>query len=233
MKRNNKKTESTQQWEGGRPSACDAGGAWDELSPLRSASGRIDEATSRIPPLSPDRLHALVGGDRLSQFQQRRLADRYLLALCLSLLALAASVLWHTASAGVTPLNVAVLIVMVAVLWVALRAARSLWLMWLTRRLCHRPYRMALYTDRLSRLSHRRRWWIAFVLRGSRGATSEAGIPRLRIPSYSIAACLFLIIALDADKAFTPAEPVNKVTTTSGKTDVVICSTVKQIIEQI
>lgn len=205
---------------------------------LRSAQRSMDEAASQVAPLSPEQIHALVDGGRLSQFQLRRQTDRYLLALCLCLLALAASILWHTASAGFSPLNIAVLVLATAVLWVALRAAFSLWLMRQTLRLRHYPYRMACYADRLNRLSRHRRWWLRFVLKGSYGSVSDADSRRLelvtlRLPSYSIAACLLLLIALNADKAFATTHDYAQVTTTSDKTDMAICDTVKILIAQL
>lgn len=205
---------------------------------LRSVHEQLQDVASQIPPFSPERIHALVESDRLSQFQLRRQADRYLLALCLCLLTLAASILWHTASAGFSPLNVAVLTLSFAVILVVLRAARSLWLMRQIVRLRPHPYRMAHYADRLRRLSRRRRLWLRFVLRGSYGSSSDSDYSHseffsLRLPSYSIAACLLLLIALNADKTFSTTHYFAKVTTTSDKTDRAICDTVKILIAQL
>ena len=208
----------------------------EAIQRLKSVNEKIQELASQIPPLSPERIHALVESNRLSQFQLRRRADRYLLALCLCLLALAASILWHTSSAGASPLNIAILVLAIADLFVAIRAAFSLWLMRQTVRLRHRPYRMARYADLLNRLSKRRHLWLRFVLRGSYGDESAADSRRLelvslRIPSYSIAACLLLLVALNADKAYAAATTNRTdVFTTSGKSDEAICDTVKKII---
>lgn len=201
---------------------------------LRAAQGQMDEYASQIPPFTTGQVHALVGEYRLSQFQLRRRCDSYLLAFCLSLLALAASVLWHTAPAGITPLNVAVVIMSVAVATAALRAACSLWLMRRSRRLRSYPYRMAHNADRLARLSRRRRLWIGFVLRNASDTATDRGCRRselvsLRIPSYSIAACLLLFIAINSDKAFAATRNHAKVTTTTEKTDTAICGTVNNI----
>ena len=208
----------------------------EEANRLRDAQRRMDEAASQIPPLSPEQIHALVESDRLPQFQLRRQADRYLLTFCLFVLALAASLLWHTAPAGLTPLNVAVLVLAVADALVAFRAALSLWLMRQTLRHRSRPLRMSRYADRLSRLTRHRRWWMKLIL-------GYRPIPKknyrriefflLRLPSYSIAACLFLLIALNSDKAFAATRDYVKVTTTSNKTNDVLCHTVNQIIEQL
>lgn len=210
----------------------------EAIQRLKSVNEKIQELASQIPPFSPERIHALVESDRLSQFQLRRQADRYLLALCLCLLTLAASILWHTASAGFSPLNVAVLALSIAVILVVLRAARSIWLMRQIVRLRLHPYRMAHYADRLSRLSRRRRLWLRFVLHGSYGTSSDSDYRRseffsLRLPSYSIAACLLLLIALNADKTFSNTHYFAKVTTTSDKTDRAICDTVKILIAQL
>ena len=222
---------------------------------LRTAQGLMDDVASRIPPLSPEQVHTLLDGDRLPQYQLRRQADRYLLIFCLLVLALAASVLWHTAPFGYWPLafghwqwaansqifnsqfsilNSLVILLAVADCWVAWRAARSLWLMWQMRRHRRHPYRMSRYADRLSRLSRRRRWWLGLVL--PRSANSHFSIfnsqfPRL--PSYSIAACIFLLIVLNADKAFATTRDYVKVTTTSGKSDSAICDTVNKTIEHL
>lgn len=209
-----------------------------DISRLRSAQELMEDAASRIPPFSTGQIHSVVEGDRLPQFQLRRQADRYLLIFCLFVLALAASLLWHTAPAGLSPLNVAVLILAVADAVVALRAVRSLWLMRQTLRLRHRPYRMARYADRLGRLSRRRRRWLGFVLAGSYNSVSDNNHRRqeffsLRLPSYSIAACLFLLIALNADKAFAATRDYVKVTTTTEQTATAICDTVGNIIQQL
>ena len=222
---------------------------------LRTAQGLMDDVASRIPPFSPEQVHTLLDGDRLPQYQLRRQADRYLLIFCLLVLALAASVLWHTAPFGYWPLAVGSqqpiakfsilnsqfsilnsLVILLAVIdcWVAWRAARSLWLMWQMRRHRRHPYRMSRYADRLSRLSRRRRWWLGLVLPHS--ANSQFSIfnsqfPRL--PSYSIAACIFLLIVLNADKAFATTRDYVKVTTTSGKSDSAICDTVNKTIEHL
>lgn len=219
-----------------------------DIHRLHSAQRLMDDVASRIPPFSTEQIHSVVEGDRLPQFQLRRQADRYLLIFCLFVLVLAASLLWHTAPAGATPLNVAVLILAVADAVVALRAVRSLWLMRQTLRLRHRPYRMASYADRLGRLSRRRRRWLGFVLAGSYNSVSTHVDPStrstgactsrqeffsLRLPSYSIAACLFLLIALNADKAFAATRDYVKVTTTTEHTATAICDTVDNIIQQL
>ena len=219
-----------------------------DIHRLHSAQRLMDDVASRIPPFSTEQIHSVVEGDRLPQFQLRRQADRYLLIFCLFVLALAASLLWHTAPTGATPLNVTVLILAVADAVVALRAVRSLWLMRQTLRLRHRPYRMARYADRLGRLSRRRRRWLGFVLAGSYNSvathvdpstrstgacTSRQEFFSLRLPSYSIAACLFLLIALNADKAFAATRDYVKVTTTTEHTATAICDTVDNIIQQL
>lgn len=209
-----------------------------DIHRLRSAQRLMDDVASRIPPFSPEQIRSVVESDRLPQFQLRRQADRYLLVFCLFVLALAASLLWHTAPAGLSPLNVAVLILAVADAVVALRAARSLWLIRQTLRLRHQPYRMARYADRLSRLSRRRRLWLGFVLAGSYNSVSDNNHRRqeffsLRLPSYSIAACLFLLIALNADKAFAATRDYVNVTTTTDQTATAICDTVGNIIQQL
>lgn len=205
---------------------------------LRDADQRMMELASHIPTFTPEQIHTLISSRRMSQFELRRQADRYLLVFCLFVLALAASLLWHTAPAGPSPLNVAVLVLAVADAVVALRAARGLWLMRQTLRLRHRPYRMARYADRLSRLSRRRRRWLGFVLAGSYNSVSEKDhrwleFFSLRLPSYSIAACLFMLIALNADKAFAATRDYVNVTTTTAQTTTAICDTVDNIIQQL
>ena len=202
---------------------------------LKSVNEKIQELASQIPPFTPERIHALVESNRLSQFQLRRRADRYLLALCLSLLALAASILWHTSSAGFSPFNITVLALSFVDILVVLRAAYSLWLMRQVERLRFHPYRMARYSDRLSRLSRHRRLWLRFVLRGSYATSSDSDYSRsefisLRLPTYSIAACLLLLVALDASKAFAVTHDFVNVTTTSAKTDQAICQNVHNLI---
>ena len=202
---------------------------------LRSAQRLMDEVASQMPPFSPEQIHALVKSGRLTQLQLRRQADRYLLILCLFVLALAASVLWHTAPAGATLFNIAVSILAFADLWVALRAARSLWLMGQTRRLRSHPYRMSRYADRLNRLTHRRRMWLGLVLRDSYNSVTGKDYRRqeffsIRLPSYTIAACLFLLIAVNADKAFAATHDFDKVTTTSGKSDTAIRDAVNYLL---
>lgn len=209
----------------------------EAIQRLKSVNEKIQELASQIPPLSPERIHALVESNRLSQFQLRRRADRYLLALCLSLLALAASILWHTSSAGFSPFNITVLALSFADILVALRAAYSLWLMRQVERLRFHPYRMARYSDRLSRLSRHRRLWLRFVLRGSYATSSDSDYSRsefisLRLPTYSIAACLLLLVALDASKAFAVTHDFVNVTTTSDQPDQAICQNVHNLIAQ-
>ena len=222
---------------------------------LHHAANHIDEVARQIPPLPPELVHELIGGDRPTQFRLRRQADRYLLVLSLLVLAMGASLLWHMAPTGVTPLGVAIVVLLLADGWVLQRAARSLWLMRQTWRLRQQPYRMARYADRLGRLSRRRRWWLGLVLRGEEGlqwrasiAIAEKGTPRgaspdgahgraeffrLRLPSYSIAACLFLIIALNSNKTFAATRDYVKVTTTTEHTATAICDTVDNIIQQL
>lgn len=212
----------------------------DIIIRLRNANKQMDDVASRIPPFTPEQIRSVVEGDRLSQFQLRRRCDRYLLTFCLLLLALAASILWHTAPSALRAprVLVPVAILSVADLWVALRAARSLWLMRQTLRLRHHPYRMSRYADRLNRLSLRRRRWLGFVLAGSYNSVSEKDhrwqeFFSLRLPSYSIAACLFLLIALNADKAFAATRDYVNVTTTTDQTATAICDTVDNIIQQL
>lgn len=234
MKKEKKQLDFVQQEERGHDRPVTDG----DISRLRSAQRLMDDVASRIPPFSTEQIHSVVEGDRLSQFQLRRRCDRYLLIFCLFVLALAASLLWHTAPTGATPLNVTVLILAVADAVVALRAVRSLWLMRQTLRLRPYPYRMSRYADRLNRLSRHRRRWIGFVLAGSYNSIPDKYYRRreffsLRLPSYSIAVCLFLLIALNADKAFAATRDFVKVTTTSEKTDDAICDTINNTIEQL
>lgn len=234
MKKENESLGFVQQEERGHNSPITD----SDIHRLHSAQRLMDDVASRIPPFSTEQIHSVVEGDRLPQFQLRRQADRYLLIFCLFVLALAASLLWHTAPTGATPLNVTVLILAVADAVVALRAVRSLWLMRQTLRLRHRPYRMARYADRLGRLSRRRRRWLGFVLAGSYNSVADNNHRRqeffsLRLPSYSITACLFLLIALNADKAFAATRDYVKVTTTTEHTATAICDTVDNIIQQL
>lgn len=234
MKKEKESLGFVQQEERGHNSPVTDG----DINRLRSAQRLMDDVASRIPPFSPEQIRSVVESDRLPQFQLRRQADRYLLVFCLFVLALAASLLWHTAPAGLSPLNVAVLILAVADAVVALRAVRSLWLMRQTLRLRHCPYRMASYADRLGRLSRRRRRWLGFVLAGSYNSVSDNNhcwqeFFSLRLPSYSIAACLFLLIALNADRAFAATRDYVNVTTTTDQTATAICDTVGNIIQQL
>ena len=226
-----------QQVESGLEQAHGMMDATVELRRLRNAQERIEEMASQIPPISAAQLHDLIGGRRQSQFQLRRQCDRYLLLFCLSFLALVATILWMTAPAGVSPLNVALLVLVVVDCWVALRAALSLWLMRQTLRLRHCPYRMSRYADRLNSLSRRRRLWLGFILRNSCDTASDKGFRRLelvslRIPSYSIAACLLLLVALRAGKAFAVTHDYVNVTTTTTKTDQAVCQNVHNLIAQ-
>ena len=191
---------------------------------------------AQIAPLSTEQIHALIGEGRLSQFQLRRQADRYLLIFCILFFALVASILWHTAPMGISAPKTVLLIVAAADLWVALRAALSLWLMRQTLRHRSNLGRMVRYSDRLNRLTHRRRLWMRFIL-GSR-SVSDKDYRRieffsLRLPSYAIAACLFLLIALNADKAFATTRDFVNVTTTTERTVTSICDTVGNIIQQL
>ena len=234
MKKENELLGFVQQEERGHNSPITD----SDIHRLHSAQRLMDDVASRIPPFSTEQIHSVVEGDRLPQFQLRRQADRYLLIFCLFVLALAASLLWHTAPTGATPLNVTVLILAVADAVVALRAVRSLWLMRQTFRLRHRPYRMARYADRLGRLSRRRRRWLGFVLAGSYNSVADNNhrlqeFFSLRLPSYSIAACLFLLIAFNADRAFAATRDYVNVTTTTEQTAAAICDTVGNIIQQL
>lgn len=191
-----------------------------------------------IPPYTLEQIHALVGGNRMSQFQFRRRCDRYLLALCLSVLAVLASILWHTAPAGATAFNIVLIALAVADLWVAQRAARSLWLMRKTLILRSKPLLMTRYSYRLNRLSRRRRLWLDFILRGSYGTPSATNSRRselvgLRIPSYSIAACFLLLLMLIADKAFAASPEYDRVTSSTSNAELAICDSVYFIIAQL
>ncbi len=204
---------------------------------LQQLEARQQDLADCIPPFSPERLHALIEGDRLSQFELRRQADRYLLIFCLLFLALVASVLLRTAPAGITPLNVALLVLGGMDAWVVLRAARSLWLMRQTLRLRHCPYRMSRYADRLNRLTRCRRWWLNLVLCGSKAPASVENTRRFvfatqRVPSYAIATLLLLLVTFNADEAFATTRTYVKVTTTSGVSDTAICDTLYHILEQ-
>ena len=190
-----------------------------------------------IPSLSAEQIHALIDGGRLSQFRLRQQYDRYLLIFCLLFLALVASVLLRTAPAGITPLNVALLVLGGIDAWVVLRAARSLWLMRQTLRYRSNPGRMVRYSARLNSLSLRRRHWLDFVIRSNDGALS-ADTPRKmecfghRVPSYAIATLLLLLVTFNAGEAFATTRTYVKVTTTSGVSDTAICDTLYHILEQ-
>ena len=207
----------------------------EETAQLRNAYRRMQDFASRVPPLSAEQVHAVVASGRLSQFQLRRQADRYLLAVCLSFLVVAASILWRTAAAGLTPFNVAVLVLAIAVAWVALRAACSLWLMRQTLRLRRRPYRMSRYADRLNRLSHRRHLWLDFVLKGSYGNTPDYSHSRpmqfsVRIRSYTVAACLLLFVLGISSNALAAPRACLGITSTSSHSEQAICDTLESII---
>lgn len=170
-----------------------------DIDRLRSAQKLMNKLASQTPPLSHEQIHDLISSNRPTQSQLHRQADSYLLIFSLSLLTLAAIILWHTAPAGLTPFNVTLLILTTADGWVAIRAVRSLWLMWLTYRLRHRPYRMLRYADRLDRLSHRRRWWLQFALANRYDSNYEEekrqlGSFPLRLPYFAITTILVLLI---------------------------------------
>lgn len=216
------------------------------LQRLRDADQRMMELASHIPTFTPEQIHTLISSRRMSQFELRRQADRYLLAFCLCFLALVASVLWYTAPAGITLLNIVLVAVAVADVWVAVRTAYSLWLMRQTLRLRPHPYRMSRYADRLNKLSHHRCRWLRFVLRDggltkANRQTIQAVVQStplklrqsfidLRTPSFSIAACLLLFVALDCNKVFAATHDYENVTTTTERTGNMVCDTVNSIL---
>lgn len=210
---------------------------WDECSRLRNANSRIDEFASQLPPLSPAQLHTLISGKRQTQFQMRRQSDRYLFTISILTLILMASILWHLSAERFSLFNIIVILSIID-LCIAIRAGASLFLMWQTHRLRQHPYRMSRYADLLNRLTYHRRHWVDFVLHNSYGDTTDNRISKLefiniRIPSYAIAACLLLLIAMNSDKAFAKTRDYAKVTTTSEKTDDTICNSVDYIIDQL
>lgn len=198
MKKEKKTMDPIRQEDQELDQLRDEVGSLEGIGRLRKAWEQMQEVASQKPPISAQQLHALIEGERLSQFQLRRQSDRYLLMLCLLVLALLASLLWHTASRGVTPTNVAVLTLAVADCWVACRAARSLWLMWQTHRLRFQPDRMSRYADRLSRLSYRRRWWLGLVLRNNAGLKHHCVRYRRRVAvcRFAVAACLVVLLVV-------------------------------------
>ncbi|MCF0212032.1 MAG: hypothetical protein HUK17_03965 [Bacteroidales bacterium] len=150
-------------------------------------------------PFSLNSLHDILSGKRHSQFKIRRLADRSLLALCIFLIVLAASLLWRTLPFGFTSLNVSILILSFLFLWVATRAAYSLWLMRQTTRFRFQPHRMIIYTLRLNRLTYRRRYWLQFVLCKPHVTDEKRsrwfGLATLRIPPYAMVLVCVAIFA--------------------------------------
>lgn len=208
------------------------------VSRLRSAQRQIDEVASRIPPLSAQQIHTLVESGRRPQFQIRQQADRYLLAYSLLLLLLAAGLLWYTAPIHITPFSIAVLIFSAIDLWVISRAACSLWLMRQTLRLRFTPLRMARYSDHLNRLSHRRRYWLNFVLRNSSPSASSKEHRQMeffcfRLPSYTIALGLLLLLALNTSKTFANTHDFIKIITTTDKTDTTLFLSASRAINQL
>ena len=207
----------------------------NQFNPLQPKEGLRN--LSNIPSLSSEQIHALIGGGRLSQFRLRQQYDRYLLIFCLLFLALVASVLLRTAPAGITPLNVALLVLGGIDAWVVLRAARSLWLMRQTLRYRSNPGQMFRYSARLNSLSRRRRHWLDFVIRSNAGEFPSDTHRRLkcadsRIPSYAIATLLLLLVTFNAGEAFATTRTYVKVTTTSGVSDTAIGDTLYHILEQ-
>lgn len=207
------------------------------LQHIRKWNESFREDAAFNPPFTHDEVHRLISSPRPSQADLLRQADAYLLTLCLLLLALESSILWHTLPLGHTVLNIATIVLGVISLWGAYRATLSLYYQWQMHRLRHRPYRMLRYSDLLRRLSHRRRWWIDTVLRNSPNASFLNDSCReriaLRIPSYATAACILLILAFHTNLAFASIHNYAKVTTTSNQTDEELCRSVKKIIEQL
>lgn len=207
------------------------------LRHIRKWNESFREDAAFNPPFTHDEVHRLISSPRPSQADLLRQADAYLLTLCLLLLALESSILWHTLPLGHTVLNIATIVLGVISLWGAYRAALSLYYQWQMHRLCHHPYRMLRFSDRLHRLSHRRRWWINTVLWPNH-ATSAQDSPRieiatLRISSYAIAVCLSLLIFVNSDKAFASTRTYANVTTNTEKTATAIYDSVNQTIMQI
>ena len=173
------------------------------LQHIRKWNESFREDAAFNPPFTHDEVHRLISSPRPSQADLLRQADAYLLTLCLLLLALESSILWHTLPLGHTVLNIATIVLGVISLWGAYRATLSLYYQWQMHRLRHRPYRMLRYSDLLHRLSHRRRWWIntvlwpnspnANLLNGSRRQERLA----TRIPAHTFATiCLALIVGV-------------------------------------
>lgn len=208
------------------------------LQHIRKWNESFREDSAFNPPFTHDEIHRLISSPRPSQADLLRQADAYLLTLCLLLLALESSILWHTLPLGHTVLNIATIVLGVILLWGAYRAALSLYYQWQMHRLRHRPYRMLRYSDLLHRLSHRRRWWIDTVLRNSPNANLLNGSRRqerlaIRVPSYVAAACVLLILAIHTNAAFAATRTYSIVTTTSNQTAAALCHSVNKIIEQL
>lgn len=207
-----------------------------QIRRIRQHYDRMTEAIENIPPLTHDQVHALISSSRLTQFELRRKADGLLLAFCLLLLALGTVALRGVAVSAAG--RVVLLVLAVADLWVALRAARSLWLLWLTHRLRFQPARMVRYAGRLARLFRRRRLWLGFILWGARNRSSEYNwfrteLRAVRIPSYAVAACMLLFFMFSSKDASAYNHDYDKVTTTTGETDKAICDTVNQMRAQL
>lgn len=208
------------------------------LQHIRKWNESFREDAAFNPPFTHDEVHRLISSPRPSQADLLHQADAYLLTLCLLLLALESSILWHTLPLGHTVLNIATIVLGVISLWGAYRAALSLYYQWQMHRLRHRPYRMLRYSDLLHRLSHRRRWWIDLVLRNSTNADPHHISRRqerlaIRVPSYVAAACVLLILAIHTNAAFAATRTYSIVTTTSNQTAAALCHSVIKIIEQL
>ncbi len=184
--------------------------------------------------LTHNEIHRLISNPSPSQADTLRQADRYLLIFCLLVLALLASVLRHPLPTVCMVLAVVLAVIM---LWGASRAAVSLYYQWQMRRLRHHPYQMLRYSDRFHRLSRFRRRWLNFLLWPSQTAATHAprrmDIATLRTPSYSIAACIFLLIAVNAGEAFASSRSYVNVTTNTSKTATVVCCSVNEIINHL
>ena len=201
---------------------------------LRRWYDDTDKAAATIPPMGEDEMLSIIRSNSPMQFESRRTADRYLLAFCLSLLALVVFVLWHMWATDATFAKLALLLIAAVDLWTAQRSALSLYLMWQCHRLRSRPYRMARYAERLKKLTIRRQWLgrVQYFWYSQPTPADEKHLELKLVNkcSYCIAACLVLLIVLNAGIAFAAPCQYSLLSAPSNMSAVGVCDNIMTMI---
>ena len=161
---------------------------------------KLDKVIDEVDDYSDDEILAIIRSGRKSQFDRRRTATRWTVAIALALLIASMLVLWKLP--WLSPMSWIAIVIGFLSLWVSIIGGYDLYLFRMIHRYRYNPDKTELFASRLNRRTERRNRLLRFVVSNPQPVKAQphtaptVTIQWSRLAGIAAAFLLFLTVAI-------------------------------------